>query len=501
MSLKISLLKHGTAFSLSTIFSMGLKLITGFMVARYLGPHAFGVWNFLAIVMQYSLWSNLGVRNALSRELPRQIGRGEFAYAERIRDLVWTTGIISIGIVGVGIFLISSISYWFDPLVIVGLRYVTFLVFLRQIWEFIIALYKAYGKFVILSELQTVFAALNLFLSIPLTILRGFHGFMVAQIGSTGFAILYAMVKYPISLKFYFSPLEVAKLFRVGFPIWLTGVIGEISASLDRLMIGSWLGAMELGYYGLTSMSSQAIGIAPQTISEITYPRLCEDYGRTGDSRILRKLVMIPNLFLANIMPIIIGLAYLVLPVVIYLILPEYIPGLTAVQVFLLSIFFVAFRGPGNFLNAIGKQGHNTVITFVTTVINASIIYFALAKNMGIYGVALAGLGTSFIHASILNAYVFSHFLDRNIEYLSIFLRMYLPFGYMCLALYFINKLIYPFVVANTYILVSHTLIRMGIYIFIMLPLLYMANREIDLLSTIRSILGRLFSLKGKNVT
>ena len=69
-------------FTGSNLVSMGLRILGGFLVARFTEPATLGLYNSLGLVLSYSPFLLLGISNGMNRELPFYYGKGDTAKAK-----------------------------------------------------------------------------------------------------------------------------------------------------------------------------------------------------------------------------------------------------------------------------------------------------------------------------------------------------------------------------------------------------------------------------------
>ena len=67
---------HFSDYSIARYLSEFLFLLRGLLLARILGPALFGVWSQLKIALLFLQYSQLGVHEALLREVPYALGGG-----------------------------------------------------------------------------------------------------------------------------------------------------------------------------------------------------------------------------------------------------------------------------------------------------------------------------------------------------------------------------------------------------------------------------------------
>ena len=71
-------------FSISTVSFQASRFIVALIVARWVGPEQYGIWNALQPLLTYSVIVFCGIPNGLNREIPFLAGKGETAEAQKL---------------------------------------------------------------------------------------------------------------------------------------------------------------------------------------------------------------------------------------------------------------------------------------------------------------------------------------------------------------------------------------------------------------------------------
>ena len=71
-------------FSVSTVSFQASRFIVALIVARWVGPEQYGIWNALQPLLTYSVIVFCGIPNGLNREIPFLAGQGEVEAAKQI---------------------------------------------------------------------------------------------------------------------------------------------------------------------------------------------------------------------------------------------------------------------------------------------------------------------------------------------------------------------------------------------------------------------------------
>ena len=85
-----------------------------------------------------------------------------------------------------------------------------------------------------------------------------------------------------------------------------------------------------------------------------------------------------------------IGLVFLIVPILIYYLLPQYVPGITPVKIIVCAVFFFSLVGAAtNFLITVNKERKILFIQAFAILFAAVLNYFAIMRGYGIIGVAV----------------------------------------------------------------------------------------------------------------
>ena len=465
------------------MISQFLGLASGFVVAKLLGPTHFGVWNAVSLALVYGAYCDLGVLPAMGRDLPFYRGQGDLHKAKEIESTTLSTTLISAALVAL---VLLGMSFWggYSPLMALGLRGMALVIVLQRLYVYYQTVLRCYNEFGLLSKLRVIFAMLSTVLVILMVIWFGFVGRVAAAILAQLLILIYVL----FLRKIYIFPrlnLQVAwQLAKVGLPIILSVVIIGLLTTIDRLMVITYLGATELGYFGIALLVTSIVFLIPGAANQVLYPRLTHRYGEAGkDIRALKNLVLTPTILLAYLAPALIGLIYLTLPTLIELFLPKYAPGVFPSRIVLLGMFFFSIIGVTNyFLVTIGELKQYVLLGFLALALNITLNFLLLRIGMGIEGIALGGtLITYFCYATAIIGYALSHYTRRIGDWVKFFAKLFIPFVYMLLLLTGLERFVnfpnshWPFQVFFT----------LGIRLFLFgvgcVPLVYAASREMKI--------------------
>ena len=319
-------------------------------------------------------------------------------------------------------------------------------------------------------------------LAILFVVYRGFEGRLVAAILAQAVIVLYALRRNPWIAVPKFNLSDVWSVMRVGLPILMSGFVLSFLATIDRLMVITFLGEKQLGYFGLALLLTSVVSLIPARASQVLYPRITHQFGSSGNNvEALRTFVLTPPVILSALLPILIGSLYLSLPLVISVLLPAYMPGVAAARIIVVGIFFYGILGLTDyFLVTIGKLKQYALFGCVALLLNIVLDYLFIQLGYGIEGVALGGtLITYFFYSCIVIGYSLFHYTKRFSDWVRFFARLWLPFIYMMVLLWLVEMAVDHMMpsASNTELLFS-TIAKVIVYMLFCSPLMYVVFRS-----------------------
>ena len=492
MSTRFQIIGDIISYSASAIAAQAINLVAGFWIARLLGPSDFGIWTAVSLVLVYGAYSELGILSAMGRDLPFYRGQGDIEKAASIEGAARQSTLIG-SLFAALLILAGSFLPGQAPMMVLGLRVMAIALVLQQVYAYHRTVLRSYNQFGELSRQQVVLAVLSAVLSIVLVTAFGFEGRLIAALLASAAIIIYAVRRNPWRPMPKFNLSIALSLVRTGMPILVSGFVISLLTTIDRLMVITFLDEKQLGYFGIALLMVSAVSLIPAMASQVLYPRITYRYGNSGkDVAALRTFVLTPPAILSALLPVLIGSLYLSLPWVVSVLLPAYLPGITAARIVILGIFFYCILGLTDiFLVTIGKLKQYALFGCLALLLNIILDYLFLRLGYGIEGIALGGtLITYFFYSCIVIGYALSHYTKRLGDWVRFFLRLWLPFIYMIVLLWFVEMAVNRMMPsASNMELLFSTLAKLLFYIICCLPLIYLVFRALKLDFSRRSLM------------
>lgn len=258
------------------ILRMGVGLLVGVWVARYLGPEQFGTYNYaLAFVALFSAFATLGLDNIVVRDIVHNPSiKDEIlgtAFALKLFGGVFTL-LLTVGTIS---FLRpdDSLTIWLVGIIAAGAIFQAFDTI--DIWfqSQVLSKYTVYAKnfaFLIITFVKIVLILLNA----PL-IAFAWAGFLEVVVGSVGLVIVYRINGYSFNA-WSVNLSHANKLLKDSWPLIFSGIAIMIYVKIDQIMLGEMIGNEAVGIYSAATRISEVWYFIPMAIASSVTPSIIE---------------------------------------------------------------------------------------------------------------------------------------------------------------------------------------------------------------------------------
>lgn len=415
MSAKIRIFQDVKRYLSGSYVSQALDMITAILVRRFLGPTLMGVWSFCNVLLSYAKYVSLGTTDAAIKEIPYCLARGEGRKVEDVQNIVFTfttlTAILfGLGVLGYAWFSRSKFSselFW-------GLVVVSLVIVLQRIHNLLISYLRAHKDFTLISK-QVIFSSVVQLISVVLLAWKfGSYGYFGAVTGTYVANIAYVQIKHPFWIRFDLNLKKIKPILALGIPLLLSGIFLVIFMSVDKLMISWKLGFKDLGYYSLALMAHNYISNMPNLIGIVLFPYFQERFGPQESEEGLTEYVLKPMLLLGGFLPLPIGLAWILSPILTSWLLPDFVPGIPALQILILGTFFLSLcHQTTHSLITTNKLNQLLKIRIAMVGFAFGVTWLLLQWGWGLNGVA-AATSVSFFMNFVLLYFVGERSLERE---------------------------------------------------------------------------------------
>lgn len=482
---KEKIIKNVFKFTSARYLSLGIGVITAIVIRHFLGPFYMGIWGLLKIALSYSSYLLLGADRGTAYKIPLLIGQGDKQTEEEINRTALGFMSIIAAFTSVGLLVAAVILRNRLPVeAVIGLCFLSLYLILERICSYYRLLLRARQNFSILSKSIIFDAVANLVLVLLLVSSFKIYGLYVASLllGVLNIFFMHILARYKFG--FSFNLKKVSELIAIGFPLTIVVLLRWTLNSLDRIMIAKMIGVTFVGYYSIPIMAKSYIG-QMSSFGTVLYPKILETYGRKQSIDAIKKYVIIPPMINAYMLPPILGLIFLIVPLLVEKILPRFIPGILAMQILLLDIFFCAcYHQAHHFLFTLKKQARVMPIVASAIILNIIGNYIFIKRGYGIYGVAWATSVVSFLSFIAAQSYAMRHFA-RMKEIFLFLIKIVFPLIYIALIVLILERYV---AIRNIFLDVS---IKSCALAILSTPLLFYINKKTEIVTFIFSILKK----------
>lgn len=399
----------GAGGIVAKIFSIPHSII----FAKFLMPSGYGVLQIFKTIVSYFGYVQLGILQAMTRNIPKAYSEGNISEVKKIKDLSFTWSLTTT-IIGL---IVLWIVYYFNQNLssIISFKnfiLLTILIILSKINSFIKPLLKSEGEFITIGKTTLYSSTFSPIVGIFLVYFFSLSGAIFALILDHLFLFITSIILYnKYRPKIYFKISLFVKQISKGFLIFLYRFTETSFSGLIYVMIGVFYNSTKLGVFafGLTSLLS--VYRYSASIRMFYYRKIMlTENSENKDSAFYVKLFKIPHTFNLFFNTALLGLFALVYFTIINTFLPKY---LESVPVIYLSIFGLTIYNArtfcAQFLDATNNLLLLTKYVFAGVFVGVSLTYFFLINDYSVYYIAISTSTAFTIMSTLIISTAFYH--------------------------------------------------------------------------------------------
>ena len=385
------------------VVRMGVGLLVGVWIARYLGPEQFGVLGYaLAVVFFFQYLTTLGLDNVTIRDLSRSQAFPEQILGSILRLRVLATVVVF------PLALLSLLSFEPEqelraiaPILVGCLLFSPFDIIALCFQSRLQSKYAVLAKLVGFAT-STIVKILLLVLQAPLF---AFALAILLEALLGGLALLWAYRQRRREHKWSWSGKLASSMFKDGWPILLAGVALVFGTQVDKVFIGQMVGKQEVGWYLAASAISGVFAIIPIVMFQGLAPKLAtlcdrqsrlEFFSSYGAALLLTMTFVVAALVLlsSEIVRVLYGQAYS--------------PSALILGVSAFSVFFQSVGVINDYYALTIGNTRTTLFRTLVGLVVSMVLFIVLIPEHGALGAAIAillGHGVS----NTLFIWIFNH--------------------------------------------------------------------------------------------
>ena len=426
-----TIVKDSTIYTFGTVISQVIGIATSIAMRRFLTPEMMGIWTTFLVVLNYSLFAELGIFTALEVKIPYLRGKNINDDIQKIRDTAFTFAAAISFIIILILLAASFILKGKTPdSVVLGIRVISLIIAATFFYNLYVVMLRADKKFFLLTKMVVFNSLVTLLFVASLTYAFKLKGIYFATLFATAASLIYIKFSAKYSLKLYFNADLARSLYKIGLPIFVAGLMYTVFLSVDKIMIIRMIGAKELGFYSIAILALTYTQSFPKLFSIVLFPTMQEEFGKSDSRERILSYIKKAIFIMAYALPALLILAYFGIPVLVHYILPKYTLGIDSMKILLFGCFFLSLVPlTQNFILTINKQLVLIPISILAVACSTIINYIIIKIGYGITGVALGTSASYFIYFMVMFFYI-SLQCEKWRAVMASFLRICFPLIY-----------------------------------------------------------------------
>jgi len=476
---RATLFVDSTKVSATRIYTTGLAIAQGFVVASVLGPDHYGILNAVSLVAFYGVLVGPGLLDVVTRELPFLLGSGDLQRADRVQklglsaDLVWRL-VVAFSVAAIG--LVQT-----EPEFKFGLLISAMVLVTTRITDFYAALSQARSNFHLFSKANLLTSTMTAVFVFATVRWGGLYSVLLAPGLASIAGILYYRQHLRLGLTLSLNRHELKRMVAIGVPLQLLTLMVWAYRTSDRTVVAQFLNTTALGYYALAVTIVQYLQFPQNDFAQIVRPRLYAMLGKTSEPDQVWPYVGPPTVVLACLVPFVVGVVWLGGPLLISTFLPKYIGSIDVLRILTLNVYFATVLLIPHILlysPSVNKQSQCAVLWAAAAALTFLFGYLLVRAGGNIEGVAIAMVaGQAFATVGIF-AMSHRHYFKPGTRRAALYyLKLIVPLIYTCGV---VTALEYVTGTASSVVAVS---IRLVLFSALFLPVVVFLESETQALS------------------
>ena len=397
------------------VSSRGLILIP--ILTKTLGADAYGIWAIIMVTISLlSPLALLGLTSAMIRFLAAEKDKNKIQEGfYSVLFVIFFAGLV----LSLGIFLLSdtfAVTILKDISVAPLIKIASVVILLQTLDLVLLEYFRTFGrmkKYSALTLLQT-FAEVGLVAYFVLSGL-GLFGAVVSLLISRGIVLL-------IGASFIFKEIgfRLPKFYglrdylTLGLPLVPTGLLGWITSSSDRYLIGFFLSSQMVGIYSAAYNIGSIIGFFGAPFQIILFPMISKLYGSGKNQEMKTYLSYSLKYFLLFAIPSIFGLTVLSGQILLIMTSPEFVAqgSLVLPIVAIGTLFFSLYGCIFVFILIVEKR---TKLIFALVLFSAAMNLILNTIFIPVYGIVAAAITTLIAYFILFSLTI--HFSRKYIQF------------------------------------------------------------------------------------
>ncbi len=399
------------AMAASSYIALLFGLLRGVLVMRLVGVVGNGLMQKVFLINRYTSNAHLGILHGVSKLLPMRVGAKDHEQAESI-EAVGMTWVVALTTLAGAVMIVWGLRK--PPgqeatgiaLVIGGgwlLAEVTYILYRNVL--------RSWNEFQILAWITILDACVGFGLALYGAYRWGFAGAMLGILAAWLIDLLmmhrYSRIRIPL----LWRPRLALRLFKAGVLITLIGFSDVLLRTIDGAVMIRFYDDYQFGLYSVGMRMAGMMFALPESVGFVIWPKIMEAWGAWHAFDKMRRHIQLPTMAAASVMPLLAGSAHILLPVLIVLLVPQFIDSIQAARVLTWGGIFLALPLAANSVLVATNRETVVIATRVFCgVLLGGVTYWLVQRHAPITHVACAAAGTHALASLASLAFVFPNY-------------------------------------------------------------------------------------------
>jgi len=488
----------------SSYFSMLMGILRSILVMRLIGPQAQGIRRIVDIFTKYLFNAHLGILHGTNKVMPIYLGQGDHEKVEEVEDVgtTWTIGLTLVAAAGMAIYgLTNPTGDWVKAqAIVIGAGWLL----VQQTYTLCRTIIRTWGDFRALG----IVGAIDTVCLFGFTVLGawrwGVRGAMGGMLAAWLVSLLVLQRVHPLYVRVRLDVRAAGRLALAGLPIAAYIFADTLLRTVDGAIISHYLGDYSMGLYSVAMQIGAYLFAIPEAAGFVLWPRILSAYGAaSGNGAALRRQIVLPTLMAASFMPVLAGAAYILLPPVVWDVLPKYGPCIGAAQILAMASVFLALpMATNSLLIANNREGIAVVAKLLGAGVSGLGCLWPVSYQGSLEQLALAAAAGYAVAGLLGVLIVLPQYESSRLHVAGLYATVLAPFVWSCGAVALSFQLAGVFLMPDR-ISWRWAVARLICFLLLMVPVLVYGNRRTRLLTELAEMVKswRPHPLEGNDET
>ena len=326
----------------SSYIALILSVVRSIFVMRMIGPHGRGIQRLAGLYKGYLTNVSMPWRHGVSKELPLAIGASDSGRAAEVEDAGYFATALFTLVAGLGLVIYAILVAGIGWESRVAIAIAGGLLLGDDITALYWSVLRSWGRFnpLAVGELVRSFGQLTLMIAGARAL--GVTGVMLGWLAATLVVLAYLELATRIRVNAEIRWSHVWRLAMIGLPVALVSISDVLLRMIDGTVLVHFYGEEQLGLYSLAMQMAGYLFALPRAASFVIWPKVLQSYGAEDTLERKHRRVIVPTVGIAGLMPVIAGAAWLALPALVGIVVPQFLPAVPAAQILSIGAIFLA---------------------------------------------------------------------------------------------------------------------------------------------------------------